>query len=145
MLEKAGKIGVSEDGLEIYFRDNALRGPGEIVVNHRLADTLEAMASGGVDYFYRSRFTEKVVDTVRAAGGVLTMEDFDRFVPRWMEPAWGSYRGHKIAGSPPPDNGGTHIIEILNLIEQIPLAEWGMPTDSADSLDRKSTRLNSSH
>ena len=134
MFEQAGKIGLSEDGREIYFRDNALRGPGEVVVNHRLADTLEKMATGGVDYFYRSRFTEKVVETVRAAGGVLTMEDFDRFAPRWMEPAWGSYRGHRIAGSPPPDNGGTHIIEILNLIEQIPLAEWGMPTDSADSL-----------
>src|SRR3546814_15281103 len=91
------------------------------------------MASGGVDYFYRSRFTEKVVDTVRAAGGVLTMEDFDRFVPRWMEPAWGSYLGHKIAGSPPPDNGGTHLIEILNLIDQIPLAQRGIPSDSTEA------------
>src|SRR3546814_5407318 len=98
------------------------------------SDVCSSELSGGVDYCYRSRFTEKVVDTVRAASGVLTMEAFDRFVPRWMEPAWGSYRGHKIAGSPPPDNGGTHIIEILNLIEQIPLAEWGMPTDSSDRL-----------
>jgi gamma-glutamyltranspeptidase/glutathione hydrolase len=103
-------------------------------VNHALADTLERMAADGVDYFYRSSFTDKVVDTVRRAGGVLTREDFDRYEVRWMEPAWGRYRDYKIAGSPPPDNGGTHIVEILNLVERIPLKEWGMPTDSADTM-----------
>jgi gamma-glutamyltranspeptidase/glutathione hydrolase len=134
MFEQVGKLGLSAEGRDIYFRDNALRGPGDVIVNPRLAETLEGMAAGGVDYFYRSAFTERVVETVRQAGGVLTMEDFDRYEARWMEPAWGSYRDHKIAGSPPPDNGGTHIIEILNLVEQIPLKEWGMPTESADSL-----------
>ena len=134
MFEQIGKLGLYPQGRDIYFRDNALRGPGDTIVNPRLAETLEKMATGGVDYFYRSAFTEKVVDIVRQAGGVLTMEDFDRYDVRWMEPSWGSYRNYKIAGSPPPDNGGTHIIEILNLVEQIPLKEWGMPTESADSL-----------
>ena len=134
MFEAAPKIGLSEEGRNIYFRDKVIRGPGEPLVNHALADTLERMAADGVDYFYRSSFTEKVVETVRRAGGVLTMEDFDRYETRWMDPAWGSYHGYKIAGSPPPDTGGTHIIEILNLVEQIPLREWGMPTESADSM-----------
>lgn len=134
MFEAAPKIGLSGEGRGIYFRDNIIRGPGEPLVNHALADTLERMAADGVDYFYRSAFTEKVVDTVKRAGGVLTMEDFERYEPRWMEPAWGSYHGYKIAGSPPPDTGGTHIIEILNLVEQIPLRDWGMPTQSADSM-----------
>jgi gamma-glutamyltranspeptidase/glutathione hydrolase len=134
MFEQSGKIGLTDHGRHIYFRDNALRGPGELLVNHALADTLERMAADGVDYFYRSAFTEKVVETVKRAGGVLTMEDFDRYDVRWVDPAWGSYRDYKIAGSPPPDNGGTHVIEILNLVEQIPLKDWGMPTESADSL-----------
>lgn len=134
MFEQATKIGLTDEGRSIYFRDNVLRGPCDILVNHPLADTLEKMAVYGVDYFYRSSFTEKVIDTVRRAGGVLTMEDFDRYETRWVDPAWGTYRDYKIAGSPPPDTGGTHIIEILNLIENIPLKEWGMPTDSADSM-----------
>ncbi|WP_077035905.1 gamma-glutamyltransferase [Pelomonas sp. KK5] len=53
---------------------------------------------------------------------------------RWQEPAWGSYKGHRIAGSPPPDNGGTHLIEILQLLEQLPLKQWGAPHESADTL-----------
>jgi len=134
MFEQATKIGLTDAGRSIYFRDNVLRGPGELLVNHELADTLERMAAGGVDYFYRSTFTEKVVETVRRAGGVLTMDDFDRYETRWVDPAWGRYRDYKIAGSPPPDTGGTHIIEILNLVERIPLEEWGMPTGSADAM-----------
>jgi len=134
MFEDAAKIGKTEEGRSIYFRDNVLIGPNDWLVNHKLADTLERMASDGVDYFYRSAFTERVVETVRSAGGVLTMEDFDRYETRFVDPAWGTYRDYKVAGSPPPDTGGTHIIEILNLIEHLPLKEWGMPTDSADSM-----------
>lgn len=134
MFEQGTKIGLTEEGRSIYYRDGSLRGPGEMLVNPALATTLERMAADGVDYFYRSSFTEKVVETVKRAGGVLTMEDFDRYEVRWMDPAWGTYRDWKIAGSPPPDNGGTHIIEILNLVEQLPLKQWGMPTESAESL-----------
>jgi gamma-glutamyltranspeptidase/glutathione hydrolase len=134
MFEQAAKIGRTEEGRSIYFRGNSLRDPGDLLVNHKLADTLERMAADGVDHFYRSAFTERVVDTVRRAGGVLTMADFDRYDVRWMEPAWGTYRNYRIAGSPPPDNGGTHIIEILNLVEHLPLEDWGMPTDSAETM-----------
>jgi gamma-glutamyltranspeptidase/glutathione hydrolase len=134
MFEQAGKIGLFPEGREIYYTNGALKNPGERLVQNRLADTLEQLAVKGHDYFYRSEFTQRVVDQVKAIGGVLTMEDFDAYEVRWMEPAWGDYRGHKIAGSPPPDNGGTHLIEILNLIELIPLKEWGPPTESADTL-----------
>ncbi len=134
MFEQAGKLGICAEGRETYFPDGALVGPGHRLKQPRLAETLEALAARGEDYFYRSAFTQKVVDTVKAAGGVLTMEDFDRFAVRWQEPAWGSYKGHRIAGSPPPDNGGTHVIEILQLLEQLPIAQWGAPHESADTM-----------
>ncbi|MDH0866511.1 gamma-glutamyltransferase [Mitsuaria sp. GD03876] len=134
MFEQAGRIGLGAEGRETYFPGGALAGPGHRLKQPRLADTLAALADGGEDYFYRSAFTRKVVDTVKAAGGVLTMEDFDRFAVRWQEPAWGSYKGHRIAGSPPPDNGGTHLIEILQLLEQLPLSQWGAPHESADTM-----------
>lgn len=134
MFEQVAKLGLYPEGRETYFKDNALKNPGDRLAQPRLADTLEQLAAKGADYFYRSEFTQRVVDAVKAAGGVLTLEDFDDYQVRWMEPAWGDYRGHRIAGSPPPDNGGTHLIEILNLVELIPLAEWGPPTESPETL-----------
>nr|WP_316640440.1 gamma-glutamyltransferase [uncultured Roseateles sp.] len=134
MFEQAGKIGLTQEGRDIYMPQGALLNPGQRLHQPRLADTLERLADGGADYFYRSAFTQKVVDAVKRIGGVLTLEDFDRFDVRWQEPAWGSYKGHRIAGSPPPDNGGTHLIEILQLLEQLPLSQWGAPHESPDTM-----------
>ncbi len=134
MFEQIDKLGITQEGRDLYFPGGRMLNPGDRLVQTKLADTLEQLAVKGADYFYRSDFTRKVVEEVKAIGGILTMEDFDAYETRWVEPARGSYRGYKIAGSPPPDTGGTHIIEILNLIEQLPLKQWGHPTQSADTL-----------
>jgi gamma-glutamyltranspeptidase / glutathione hydrolase len=134
MFEQIDKLGITQEGRDLYFPGGRMLNPGDRLVQNKLADTLEQLAAKGGDYFYRSAFTQKVVDEVKKIGGVLIMEDFDTYETRWVEPARGTYRDFKIAGSPPPDTGGTHIIEILNLLELIPLKEWGHHTQSAETL-----------
>ncbi|MGH7042741.1 MAG: gamma-glutamyltransferase [Acetobacteraceae bacterium] len=134
MFEQAAKIGLTAEGRKTYMPGGVVMNPGERLKQPRLADTLEKLAESGADHFYRSAFTQKVVNAVKGIGGVLTMEDFARFDVRWQEPAWGSYKDFRIAGSPPPDNGGTHLIEILQLLEQLPLTRWGAPHESADTM-----------
>ncbi len=102
----------------------------------RAADTLERLADEGNEYYYRGEFAENLVETVKEAGGVLTREDLERYQVRWQEPAWSTYRGYKIAGSPPPDNGGTHIIEMLNMVELLDLQKLGPPTESPETLQQ---------
>ncbi len=133
-FERIGTLGRYDEGREVFFRDGRLIDVGEVLRQPRLADTLGRLIDEGGDYFYRGAFAQRMVDRVQAAGGVLTRQDLADYEPRWMEPARGTYRGYDVVGSPPPDRGGTHIIEILNLVEQIPIAEWGPPTQSADTL-----------
>jgi gamma-glutamyltranspeptidase/glutathione hydrolase len=133
-FEQIATLGRHPDGRELYFPDNRLIEVGELLRQPKLADTLERLVADGADYFYRGAFAEKMVATVQAAGGVLTLEDLDEYAVRWVDPARSTYRGYDVVGSPPPDNGGTHVIEILNLLEQIPLHEWGPPTESAETL-----------
>ena len=128
------KIGRTAAGREIFFDGHAIPRPGATLYQKQAADTLERLAEEGNDYFYRGDFAKKVCEVVQAAGGVLTPEDFERWEPRWQEPAWGSYRDLKIAGSPPPDNGGTHIIEMLHMLEFLDLEGLGPPVESAESL-----------
>ena len=71
---------------------------------------------------------------VQAAGGVMTLQDFERYDVRYDEPARGSYRDYELVASPPPDNGGTHIIEMLQMIELLDLQKLGPPTESAETL-----------
>lgn len=133
-FERIAALGRYQQGREVFFADGRLIEVGEVLRQPRLAETLGLLVEEGSDHFYRGAFAQRMVDTVQAAGGVLTRQDLEDYEVRWMEPARGTYRGYGIVGSPPPDRGGTHIIEILNLVEQIPLLDWGPPTQSADSL-----------
>jgi gamma-glutamyltranspeptidase / glutathione hydrolase len=133
-FEQIDTLGRYPEGRSMFFPDGGLIEVGEVLRQPALADTLEHLVADGADYFYRGAFARRMVDTVQRAGGVLTLDDLDRYEVRWLEPARGTYRGYDVVGSPPPDTGGMHVIEILNLLELVPLQEWGPPTDSPDSL-----------
>ncbi len=128
------RIGRTAQGREIFSRNNTLPRPGDLLIQQRAADTLSALLEEGNDYFYRGAFATELVDVVQAAGGVLTLEDMERYEARWQPPAEGSYRGYKVLGSPPPDHGGSHLIEILNMVELLDLQKLGPPTESAEAL-----------
>ena len=127
-------IGRTPQGREIYTRNNTMPRPGDLLVQKRAADTLTALLEEGNDYFYRGAFAKELVEVVQAAGGVLTLEDMEQYEARWQPPARGSYRGYAVLGSPPPDHGGSHLIEILNMVELLDLQKLGPPTDSAETL-----------
>ena len=128
------KIGRTPQGREIFSRNDTLPRPGDLLVQQRAADTLTALLEEGSDYFYRGAFAQELVDVVQAAGGVLTLKDMEQYEARWQPPAEGSYRGYKVLGSPPPDHGGSHLIEILNMVELLDLEKLGPPTESAETL-----------
>jgi gamma-glutamyltranspeptidase/glutathione hydrolase len=133
-FEQIGTLGRYAEGRQMFFPDGRLIEVGELLRQPALADTLANLVSDGADYFYRGKFAQRMVDTVQRAGGVLTLSELDEYADRWVEPARGTYRGYDVVASPPPDTGGTHVIEILNLLELIPLQEWGLPTESPATL-----------
>lgn len=130
----ASHLGRTAQGREIFFPNGTLVEPGELLVQSRAADTLERLVDEGEDFFYRGDFGRELCEVAKRAGGVLTAEDLDRYRVRWMEPSRGSYRGYDLIGSPPPDTGGTHVIEILHILEQLDLERMGPPWESAETL-----------
>ncbi|MCH7824566.1 MAG: gamma-glutamyltransferase [Acidobacteria bacterium] len=134
MFSQSPTLGVSETGREIFFPHGGLANPGEMLYQKRAADTLERLAEEGNSYFYFGDFARQYSEVVQAAGGVITREDFEHYDVRFDEPARGSYRGYDLVGSPPPDNGGTHIIEILQILENVDIEKLGPPTESAETM-----------
>lgn len=134
MFMMANTLGRGDQGREIFFPDGALVEPGALLFQKRAADTLERLAEEGNDYFYRGDFAAEHCRVVQQAGGVLTPEDFGRYDVRFDEPAVGSYRGYDLIGSPLPDHGGTHLIEILQMLEFLDVETLGPVTDSPELL-----------
>lgn len=119
-------------GWKIYLKDGEPFAVGDTVKNPDLADTLEKLAAGGKDAFYKGEIAEKMLAAVQADGGVLSQADLDGFSVRVLEPVRGTYRGYEILSSPPPSSGGTHVIEILNVLENFDVG--AMEVNSAEYL-----------
>jgi gamma-glutamyltranspeptidase/glutathione hydrolase len=78
----------------------------------------------GEDAFYRGSIARKIVADMQARGGVITLDDLNRYELREQEPLWSDYRGHRIALMPPPASG-VLLAELLNVIENFPMRELG--------------------
>src|SRR5262249_34094749 len=108
---------------KIFFADGRPLGPGATLLQRDLADTLTAIAREGPTAFYRGSIAEKLVAAVRAAGGIMTREDLDRYPPIDRKPTVGSYRGYRIVSMPPSSSGGVALVEMLNILEGYRLGE----------------------
>jgi gamma-glutamyltranspeptidase/glutathione hydrolase len=134
MFTEMNLLGRSDEGREIFFPNGAMLNPGELVFQKRAADTLARLAEEGNAYFYQGDFARNYSSVVRAAGGVITPEDFARYEVRFVEPARGTYRGYDLVGWPLPDHGGVHVIEIMNMVEMLDLQKLGPVNESAETL-----------
>ena len=134
LYQQMNLVGRSDQGREIFFPGDRMVHPGELVYQKRAADTLERLVAEGNRFFYAGDFARRYCEVVRKAGGVMTPEDFARYEVRYDEPARGTYRGYEIVGSPLPENGGVHVIEILNMLELLDLQKLGPVNESGETL-----------
>lgn len=108
----------SDELMSIYLDEDGLPYEvGDVITNPYLAATLQTIADNGVEAFYTGEIAQAVIDSLTAQGGVMTMEDLAGYKPTAIDPVIGDYRGYTIISSPPPSSGGTHLIEILNILE----------------------------
>lgn len=110
----------------IFFKkDGRFYEPGDVITQPDLAATLKKIARQGPDGFYTGEVAERIAAAVKQAGGTMTTGDLANYKAMLREPVRGTYRGYEIVSMPPPSSGGTHIIEILNVMEGYPISFLG--------------------
>jgi gamma-glutamyltranspeptidase / glutathione hydrolase len=97
--------------------DGTVLMPGQDLLQPDLAATLRTIARDGPKGFYEGPVAEKLVASVRKAGGIMTVDDLKNYHAILRKPARGTYRGYDIVSMPPPSSGGVHLIEMLNILE----------------------------
>jgi gamma-glutamyltranspeptidase / glutathione hydrolase len=115
----------------LYLIDGHAPAVGEIFRNEDLARSLEEVASGGRDAFYKGEIAQKIVDFSNSRGGAMTAEDLADYSSEWVEPLSTQYHGWTVYELP-PNGQGIAALEMLNLMQQFPLAQYGH--NSADAL-----------
>ena len=104
---------------------------GQIFRNPDLAHSLELVASGGRDAFYKGELAKAIVARSTELGGTMTLEDFADYSSEWVEPISTTYHGWTVYELP-PNGQGIAALEMLNMMEKFPLAKFGQ--NSADAL-----------
>jgi gamma-glutamyltranspeptidase/glutathione hydrolase len=98
--------------------------PGEIFRQKDLAWSLEQIARGGRDAFYKGAVAKRLVAGIKAGGGVIDAQDLADYQADVLAPIWSSYRGLRIAYMPPTSAGAT-LAEAMNILEHFPLKDYG--------------------
>ncbi|MFD0848743.1 gamma-glutamyltransferase [Sphingosinicella xenopeptidilytica] len=124
------------EGRSIFMPRRAILNPGEKLVQPGAAETLQRLGEEGSRWFYTGGFAKDFCAAVNAAGGALSPEEFAAYQVRWEEPVRGQYRDLEILGSVPPDTGGLHLIELLNMVELMDIRKNGPASESPETLKR---------
>ncbi len=104
---------------------------GEIFRNPYLANTLEKIARGGRDVFYKGEIARTIADYMKRNGGFLSYEDLAAHKSEWVEPVSTNYRGYDV-WELPPNGQGIAALQMLNILEGYDIASMGF--GSADYL-----------
>ena len=108
-----------------YKADGSRYAKDELLKQPQLAWTLERIAKGGADGFYKGEVAKRFAADMQANGGLITLADLAAYRPVERAPLVGSYRGHTVYTTPPASAGGATLLNMLNILEHFELKPLG--------------------
>jgi gamma-glutamyltranspeptidase / glutathione hydrolase len=108
------------ESARLFLDEGDLPAEGHLLRQPELAQTLERLASNGRDGFYRGELAQKLVQGVRAAGGIWSLEDLADYRTVEREPLrFALADGRELIGAPPPSAGGVILAQSLGILERL--------------------------
>ncbi len=100
--------------------------PGSRVVMPEYAETLEMIAKGGSNVLYKGEVGKQIVEYMEENGGLITSRDLREYELTMRDPVKGGYRDdYELYAMAPGSSGGTHIIQMLNILESFDVSSMG--------------------
>ncbi len=94
-----------------------------------VAASMQLIAAGGRDAFYRGELAARLAGSIAAAGGLLTADDFAAHPPAdWVTPLRGHYRDLEIIEAP-PNSHGMAVLLMTHILEGFDFASDGSAAD----------------
>jgi gamma-glutamyltranspeptidase/glutathione hydrolase len=117
---------------------------GRVLKNPDLARTLETVARGGADAFYRGEIARHIAAAVAGAArnpGDMTEADIASYRAVERAPVCGPYRVWLVCGMGPPSSGGLTVLQILGMLQRFDLKAMKPMSAEAVHLIAEAMRL----
>nr|WP_201983325.1 gamma-glutamyltransferase [Hymenobacter rubidus] len=105
--------------------------PGDTLRLPELARTLTRIRDQGRAGFYRGETARLLLNEMKRAGGLVSQADLDSYRAKWREPLRGRYRDYDVITMAPPSSGGVALLQMLQMLEPVDLAQAGYHTPLA--------------
>ena len=96
-----------------------------------LARTLARVRDQGRAGFYQGETARLLLAAMQRGGGLVRQADLDKYQAKWREPLRGRYRDYDVITMPPPSSGGVALLQMLQMLEPVDLAQAGYHTPQA--------------
>ncbi len=127
--KQVDKLKRNPTAAKAFLFDGAAPRPGTVHRQPELAAALRSIATEGPDAFYRGWIVRDMVDSLRALGGLHTLDDFASFAPEYVNPISVGYRGYRLWECPPNGQGVAPLL-MAKALERLNFASW--PRDSVE-------------
>ncbi len=101
---------------QVFMPNGDVPHRGEVFKNPQLANSLEKIANGGRDVFYKGDIAKAIDAFMKKNGGYLTAKDLADHTSEWVEPLSTTYRGYRV-WELPPNGQGIAVLQMLNILE----------------------------
>ncbi len=79
---------------------------GDRLIQTDLANTYAEIRTGGISGFYKGLFAERLVRAAQDAGGTLSLDDLQNYIPKWRKPVSIGYQDQTVSFVPAPAGAG---------------------------------------
>jgi len=110
------------------------------LVQKELAATLTRVAEKGRTDFYDGETAARIVEGLRASGGIVSLRDLREYKPVWRAPIRIKFRDFDVYSIPPPSAAGMMLTEELNILAGFDLKATGYQTASTVHLIAEASR-----
>jgi len=86
---------------------------GFIFKNPQLYNTLNTLLKNGFDSFYNGKLADQSVSYINSKGGIISMEDMNKYTPLWRDPFIFNYNEFRVITMGLPSSGGIVLSQIL--------------------------------
>lgn len=111
-----GLYGNNPNVQQVFMPGGAAPKRGDVFKNPQLANSLEKIAKGGRDVFYKGDIAKTIDAFMKKNGGYLSYKDLADHHSEWVDPVSTTYRGYRVWELPPNGQGIT-VLEMLNILE----------------------------
>ena len=119
-----------EAAAKTYLPNDRAPRVGEVFHNADLAWSLQQIAEHGRDAFYKGEISKKILETMKRHNGTMTADDLAAYSSEFVEPISTTYRDWTVYEMP-PNGQGIAALEMLNIMETFPMAQFGFGSTKA--------------